>query len=68
MKDIDRVPVSIMHTYTDYSCPPETLEYTYSAMTVEEKFIIWENGDHNYFFFETGNEMVTRVSETIDYG
>jgi len=34
MKDIDRVPVSILHTTEDEACQPETIIYAYSHITV----------------------------------
>lgn len=68
MSAIDRTPVSILHTSRDELCPVEFLKDAYEEMTVEEKYIVVERGDHGYFASETPTRLVNFVAETIENG
>ena len=66
--NIDRVPVTVMVSMTDTTCPPEQAEFLYHQMKNEEKYMHWEKGGHTTYFTKTKKAWVDRMVETIETG
>ena len=68
LKNIDRVPVSVVHPVFDRRCSTAHAEYTYSQIASKEKYIRFELGNHLIFSFKATRDYIDRMVETIETG
>ena len=68
LSNIDRVPVSMVLAVNDSTCDLPTAEMAYSQITVEEKYLRYEQGAHITFEYKTNPQFLTRMLETIETG
>ena len=68
LKNIDRVPVSLVHPVFDRKCPIPQAEYIYSQIASQEKYMRFEHGNHMIFAFYATQDYVDRMVQTIETG
>ena len=61
MSKIDRVPVSIVQPLSDEVCDPIMIEWAYTQVQSEEKYIRFEHGGHFLFFYEIKSGFIDRM-------
>ena len=52
----------------DILCPSEKNEYIYSEITVKEKYIRFEHGDHFMYSFDNTEGEIEKMVQTIETG
>ena len=68
LRNIDRVPVSLVHPVFDRLCPVPLAEYTYSQIASYEKYMRYEHGNHLIFGLAATKDAVDRMVQTIETG
>ena len=68
LSNIDRVPVTLVHTMDDESCPMEMAEWHLSEIRSPDKFIRFERGSHYKFGYASWDGLVERMVQTIETG
>ena len=68
MKNIDRVPVSLVHPIFDRICPTTLAEYTFAQIASPEKYMRFEPGNHGIFQYYATKDYVDRMVQTIETG
>ena len=68
LSNINRVPVSIVVSMNDQTCPPEYPEWHYAEITSPEKYIRYEQGRHWIYSIKTTRPFIERMAQTLDSG
>ena len=59
--NIDRVPVSIVHSLDDSRCSTEMAEWFYAQIKSDDKYIRFEMGDHYLFSYPALSPWMDRL-------